>query len=151
MKKLIATTAIAIVLGCFSANANDADNGADGPHRHYMQDVIAKLPQDKADLFKDSMAKVHEQNKEQMGKIKTLYGDLRTILTAPKFDKSAYLKKAGEIAKLQEKMHKNRTEAFADVATKLNQDDRQTLAEGLEHHGHHDHKSGGVAGGQPGQ
>ncbi len=139
MKKLFTTTALVLSLA-FSGTgwANDATSHEKSHHDgspRYMKEALSKLPKDKAALFEDSIKKAREQNKTLQDQAKTLREELRALLTAPKFDKDAYIAKSAEIQQLQAKAHANKAAAFAGAATQLTQDERKTLSDAIHHRG----------------
>ena len=144
MKKLLTTTALMLSLA-FSgmAYAHDDSHGKDGHDgRPPFMDV---LPKDKAAQFHDIMKQAHDKNMELVDQMHKLREERRAILTAPEFDKDAYLTKSEELTKFRESMHKemkaNMKEAFATALGNLSQKERQAVAASMEkmHHGHHRH------------
>lgn len=100
---------------------------------YYMDSALSKLPPEKAEAFRSTMIQVHEDNEDLQKQITQLHGDLHTILTAPTFDRDAFLAKREEIQKLHNQMEKDRTEAFASAVSELSQKERIILTRDLRH------------------
>ena len=83
MKKLLTTTAIILSLAVSSVSFACADVGAEkGEHRddgHFMEEVIAKLPEQSANEFRDTMQQAHKKIKSTHAKIKQLREFLQKI------------------------------------------------------------------------
>lgn len=146
MKKLLTTSALLLTLTMGTALAHDGMGGNKGEHRgmrHHMEEVLQKLPEDKADLIKKTMETSREKNKAQFEQLRTIGKDIRAILVAPTFDKDAYLAKVKEAEAIRQAAAAERHKTFADIATQLNQEERKTLAElmppkgGMHHWGKH--------------
>lgn len=130
MKKLLTTTALVLSL-TFSGMALAYDGGDKGEHGGFMKEAFSKLPQDKAEAFRNTLKESREKNKASHEQIKKLHDELYTIMTAPTFDKKAYLAKSGEIQALKDKMHKAKTAAFATGLSNLTQEERTSVADSL--------------------
>jgi uncharacterized membrane protein len=153
MKNLLTTTALVMSLAlggaAFAHDSGDHDmQGWDKPP-HEMQDALAKLPPEKAKLIHEAMKQSHEKNKALYGQVRKLHDEKTALLTAPKFDKDAFLAKTKELRATQDKMKENMAEAFASTAAKLTPDERKVLAEAEPHHhmhhGMHGHHHEGMA------
>jgi uncharacterized membrane protein len=122
--------------GAALANDTAADAGK-APH-HRFEEAISKLPAAKQKLVHDAMEKSKAENKELWTKGRQLREEQKSILTAEKFDKGAYLAKSKEIEDLHDKMAQNRSEAFASIAGQLTPEERVSLAKmhrgGPRHH-----------------
>lgn len=146
MKKLLTTTAIILSLAVSSVSLAYADVGAEkGEHRggHFMEEAIAKLPEQAANEFRDTMKQAHEKTKATHAKIKKLHEELDALLVAENFDKAAFLAKTKEMQKIEEKAHASMSEAFATAVSKLSLGDRKTLSDAMKeerekHHHEHD-------------
>jgi len=141
-KKLLSTTALILTLAFSGMAYADHDWNGKGEHdgRPSFADV---LPKDKAEQFHATMQQAHEKNLVLIDKMHQLREERRSILTAPKFDKEAFLAKSAELAKFRETLHDqirtNMKEAFATAVSTLSQEERQALAASMEkaHHEHH--------------
>jgi len=137
MKKLFPAMLAAVSLACAGAvYANDEPMGHEGPP--HFEKALSKLPADKAKIFRATMQQVQEKNEPLMEQMHSLHDELHTIVTAPEFDKDAFLVKHREIEKLEEKIHANMTEGMASVFSQLSAEQRKTIAAAMHHkrHGH---------------
>lgn len=108
----------------------------------YMENALSKLPAKDAAEFRKTMKESREENKDLQEQVYRLHGDLHAILTAPNFDKHAFLAKRAQLQKLHEEMEDSRTEAFAFAISGLSQDERVTLTRALDHgKNHHRHSA----------
>ena len=138
MKKILSAILLASTLAYSSAAlAHSEWYGKEGQDEKpsYMEDAICKLPKQKAADFRATMKETQEENKDMKEQVYRLHGDLHAILTAPDFDKRAFLAKRQEIQKLYDEMEENRADAFASAVSQLSQKERLTLTRAL----HHDH------------
>jgi uncharacterized membrane protein len=115
------------------AGAAYAESGKDTHKRgewakHRLEQQAAKLPPEKAKILQDAMKGVHDKNEAIFTQVKKLREEGRTLMTAPTFDKAAWLANSNEIMKLQGQAQSNRQEAFAGVAAQLTADERKALA-----------------------
>ncbi len=138
MNKLLSTTALVLSL-TFSGMAHAAPDG-DKPHgARFMEEAISKLPPQKAEAFRNTLKQAHEKGKESREQSKKLHEELRAIMTAEKFDKSAYLAKTEELRVLREKKYKAKSAALATALSALTQEERTTIADNMrkkhERHG----------------
>lgn len=139
MKKLLATSAIILALVSTSGIAQAKEWGRHGGMHKHIEETLAKLPEDKANLFRDTMKKVREENQGQREKLRTIGQEIKDIVNAPEFDKNAYLAKTHEAQVIFGEMGAKRSAAFADVLSQLNQDERKIIVEAMPHGPkHHD-------------
>lgn len=145
MKKLLVTLITASALIAPIAHAGpDGKEGPGGRHHARFEETLSKLPEDKAQLVRDSMTQARKENKANWERKKALRGEIDALLVAPTFDKDAYLAKVKEQAALKEQMHLSFATKMADVASKLTAEERKILADGMpKRHGKGPH------GGQP--
>lgn len=132
MKKILATTALAVMLGISSM----AMAGNHEDHKIKMEAALAKLPDEKAALVKrhfKEMRAEHRANRESYEKHRD---EMKALLTASKFDKQAFVAKAKELASKHSSLKVKGAERLADLASKLNQEERKVLADILPKHGH---------------
>ena len=78
--------------------------------------------------FKKAMKETREANTSIHEKMQELKSSMRTILTAPEFDKKAFNKKKKKYIQLKAKKMNKKREAFVNFASGLNQEQRQELA-----------------------
>jgi len=143
MKKLLTATLVAFTMAFSGAAiAHSEWYGKEGQDETsaYMDHALSRLPAQKAADFRETMKNAREENKDLEEKVHGLHGDLHTILTAPDFDKKAFLEKRTEIQQLHDQMEANRTEAFASAVSELSQKERVALTRSLDHaKKHHRH------------
>jgi Spy/CpxP family protein refolding chaperone len=149
MKKLLLTTAIALVLAG-PAFAADPVAPAPAPSAPMAEpagslDVsgkigLAGLPPAKAELVRSTMSKMREDSKGSKEQLKALYEQQKALFSAPQFDKQAYLAKSDEINALHQSQAKKRAEAMASLASQLTPEERTQLS---GHLGRGGHKMGG--------
>lgn len=145
MKKLLSTTALVLTMAFSGAAfAHSEWYGKEGQDDkpYYMDHALSKLPAEKSAEFRQTMKDSAEENKSYKEQIYKLHNELHVILTAPDFDKHAFISKRQELQKIHEEMEENKTEAFASAVSELSQNERMTLTRALDHdrkrhHGHH--------------
>lgn len=159
MKKLLATTAMVLMLSSIPALAEDGDKAppSEGGSHHMMEKMekwkerqeamLSKLPADKAALVKKMQDELRDARKENRGQCKALRDEAKALLTAEKFDKSAYLAKLAEIQEKHAANYKARDEKIADLAAGMNAEERKVIADLFASHKmkmHHKGKMGGM-------
>ena len=97
-----------------------------------MDDRLSSLPPEKAELVRKGMQKTREANKPRAEQMKTLRDEQRALMKAEKFDRAAYLEKAKKISDLRQASEMQRAENIAETASKLNAQERASLAEGFK-------------------
>lgn len=128
MKHPVCLALLLVTIAFFSgfAHATEATTS------HQKPTVTAskpRLPDEKYKIYKDAMNKAREESKPTSDQIKTKKKELSALLSAEKFDKSAYLAKHTEIQNLIDKVSFAKASALATAAEKLSVDDRKILAE----------------------
>jgi len=108
---------------------------------------FSKLPNDKQTLVIETMESVHEQNKELRQQAQDIKKSMKDVLTAPEFDANAYQAYADQLQDLKIQMMVAKTGAIKDLASLMNQQEREVLLEimpkGKKGHGkHHGERSG---------
>jgi len=108
---------------------------------------FSKLPQDKQTLVVETMETVHTENKELRQQAKEIKKAMKGVLTAPEFDANAYQAYADQFQALKVQMMVAKTGAIKDLATQMNQQEREVLLElmpkGKKGHGkHHGERNG---------
>ncbi len=134
MKRLLSTTVLVLTMtfsGAALANSDWYGKEGQDEKPSYMNTALAKLPAKKAAEFRNTMKELHEDNKVFQAQLYKLHGDLHNILTAPTFDKEAFLEKRAEVQQVHDRMETNRTEAFAAAVSELSQNQRITLTRAL--------------------
>lgn len=145
MKKMLMTTAMTAFLFGGAALANmPTDGGKDHYKNPRVEAVLAKLPKEKADLFRTTMDGLKEDRVASKEQWKKLKGEMGAILTAPTFDKAAFLAKSKEIAALRDTKRVKFEEAIASIAGQYTQEERKMLVDAMPGKGRHGgwHKQG---------
>ena len=94
----------------------------------------ALLPPEKAKLYNQAMQKAVDENKDLRDQIRKAHEETDEILTAEKFDKTAFLAKAAELDKLYAKMRDKTNAAFISVVETFTQEDRKILVKARNDH-----------------
>lgn len=128
MNKLLTAAALALAIAVGGFTVSSADDHKSGFPKKF-EEKISKLPKDKQELVKKSFEEGKAERKANWEKAKTLREEVKTILTAEKFDKDAFLAKSKEIAALKAESQTKGAERFADLASKMNVEERKILAE----------------------
>jgi len=89
--------------------------------------IMPKLSEAGQKLMKDSMEKMHEENKGTFDEIMAKHKELQEIVKAPAFDKSAFVAKHEEIDALRQKLDQSRIETLATVMEKMPAADRAQM------------------------
>lgn len=152
MNKFLIGTALSVLM--FSGAAMAEIPAEKGPHGTppRVEAVLEKLPKEKADLFRTTMEGLKTDRQASREQFKTLRTELEAIMTAPKFDKAAFMAKSKEIAELRDTKRMKFEEAFASIADRYTQEERKMLVDAMPKHGgwhkhdeHSDHNSGAPA------
>lgn len=144
MKKYLASAAVALsLMATLPAYAEEGKGGREGFHQH-MEQKLSQFPQDKQDLIKKTFESGKAAGMANREKGKALHEQIKQIVTAPKFDKAAYLAKTSELNNLHSAGAKDRAERMANLFAQLTPDERQKFVEMMpKHHGwHHGPKDG---------
>lgn len=132
MNRLLSATALATLLsmGASGAYAHEAKshNEADA----WVVKASYSLPKKDGDDFRQTLHEADEENLNLKQQVALGHAELYDLLTAPDFDRKAFIDKAAEVRKAKEQMHENRDEAFAAAAEQLTPEERRTLAAALE-------------------
>ena len=105
--------------------------------KEQVQKESADLSPEKAKIYNDAMQKAIESNKAMHAEIRKAYQEADALLTAPTFDKKAYLAKTAEIDQLYAKQRAAMSDAFVSVVEKFSQDDRKILLKARNEHRRH--------------
>ncbi len=102
---------------------------------------FSKLPNEKQTLVIETMESVHDQNKELRRQAKDIKQAMKDVLTAPEFDANAFQTYADQLQALKIQMITAKTGAIKDLASQMNQEEREVLVEilpkGKRGHGRH--------------
>lgn len=129
MKKLLAASALALVLSAPMALHAAPDGPPSGKH---MEKMLEGLPAEKAKAFRETLKASREQNKDKREQMKKLHEELKAIVTAPTFEKGAFLAKHKEINAVRADLDTARESAMADALSGLTQAERTVVAENMK-------------------
>ena len=90
---------------------------------------FSKLPADKQTLVIETMETVHAEKKELKQQAKEIKQEMKDVLTAPEFDANAYQAYADQLQTLKIQMMTAKTNAIKDLATQMNQQEREVLVD----------------------
>jgi uncharacterized membrane protein len=133
---------IALIISMAASGMAYAQDDAKSYGSKSLKEALAKLPEAKATAFRDAMAQARKNNDGMKDQMKKQRGELNAIMTAPTFDKAAYIAKSAELQASKDKMHANMSEAFANAVAGLSQDERKQLADAMHKRGKRWHKDG---------
>ena len=104
-------------------------------------EAFSKLPQDKQTLVVETMDNVKTENKELRQQAREIKQAMKGVLTAPEFDANAYQAYADQYQALKVQMMTAKTGAIKELASQMNQQEREILLElmpkGKKGHGKH--------------
>lgn len=136
MKKIILTSITLLSLAATLAQANNIPqipmNTNVTTRETKRTDAVAKLPKDKAELYKKTEEDLKIKFRDIRTKIQALRKESRAIFESEQFNKDVYLKKAEEIQKLESEKYNIRTRAIADLAPKFTPSERKVLIGAFE-------------------
>jgi uncharacterized membrane protein len=148
MKAGVALSVLLLSAGSWDAAfAAHAPEGGKAAERHAererrMEEAVSKLPEQKRQLFNETVNEVKEANKDTHERVRALHEEIRGILEAEAFDKDKFVSKSEEMQSLRDKLQKTRIEKIASVADKFAPEERKLLMralkgpEGGRPHGH---------------
>ena len=90
---------------------------------------FSKLPSDKQTLVIETMETVHTENKELKQQAKEIKQAMKAVLTAPEFDAKAYQTYADQLQDIRIQMMTAKTGAIKDLASQMNQQEREVLVD----------------------
>ena len=90
---------------------------------------FSKLPQDKQTLVVETMETVRTENKELKQQAREIKQAMKGVLTAPEFDAKAYQAYADQLQEIKVQMMTAKTGAIKELATQMNQQEREVLLE----------------------
>lgn len=97
----------------------------------HAPELASKLPEDKAELFRETVERVHLDNKDVHKQIREARERAMKILTAPEFDEAAYRVKVDKIHELKGFMKRRLADATVELARQFDQEERKVLAHHL--------------------
>jgi uncharacterized membrane protein len=134
MKKLLASAALVVCLFAAAVSnswAAEEEKSSRKSSSQFMEKALSQLPEKKANVFRDTMKQAYEKNESLNAQVKAQKEELRGLLAAQNFDKAAYIAKAKSIENLKMQMYGARSEAFANAAANLSQEERKILADSM--------------------
>jgi uncharacterized membrane protein len=138
MKRNIVLTAVLGLL-MTGAAAAFAMPGGGGPFGVEKLEAFSKLPADKQQLIISTLNEAKEEKKALKEEMKATQEKLKEILTAEEFDAQAFKENSEKLQTLMSQGFTSFSNAIAELAPQLTQDEREILAE-LGPGGHHGRK-----------
>lgn len=133
-RNLILTAVLGLLMT--GAAATFAMPGGGGPFGVEKLEAFSKLPADKQALVISTLRAVKEENKELRDEIEATHDKLKEILTAEQFDAQAFKENSEKLQTLMAQGFTSFSNAIAELAPQLTQEEREILAE-LGPGGHH--------------
>ncbi|MFI5324131.1 MAG: periplasmic heavy metal sensor [Thermodesulfobacteriota bacterium] len=128
MKRNLILTAVLGVLMTGAVAAFAMPHGG-GPFGIEKLKAFSQLSPDKQALVVNTFESVKQENKGLRDQIKAAHENMKKILTAPTFDANAFKENANKLQSLMQQGFTAYTNAIAQLAPKLTQQERQVLAE----------------------
>jgi uncharacterized membrane protein len=128
-------SALALVSAAYAHDGGDKGGAPLNCEHHY-------LSQDKIDLLRSTMKKVHEDNKDVFADLHQLHKERHDILAAQSFDQEAFLAVQAKIERDRDLIAQSRDAAFASIADKFTPEEREHIVRKMGHHHHHRHHHG---------
>ena len=130
MKKLVTYL---LILGLGLSSAIGAYAGEGYKHKGWLdEETLNQLPPDKKELVLNALKQAKEESQSQKDDIKAAMENVKTILTAPEFDAAAYKAATDELQTLMAQRFTTFSNAIAEVAPQLTQEERQILADAIK-------------------
>ena len=107
-----------------------------GPFGIERLEAFSKLPADKQALVISTLSAVKDENEGLRDEIKAAHDKLKEILTAEQFDAQAFKENSDKLQALMAQGFTSFSNAIAELAPQLTQEEREILAE-LGPGGHH--------------
>jgi uncharacterized membrane protein len=107
-----------------------------GPFGIERLEAFSKLPADKQTLVISTLRAAKEENKGLRDEIEAAHDKLKEVLTAEQFDAQAFKENSDKLQALMAQGFTSFSNAIAELAPQLTQDEREILAE-LGPGGHH--------------
>lgn len=107
-----------------------------GPFGIERLEAFSKLPADKQELIISTLSAVKEENEGLRDEIEAAHDKLKEILTAEEFDAEAFKENSEKLQTLMAQGFTSFSNAIAELAPQLTQEEREILAE-LGPGGHH--------------
>jgi uncharacterized membrane protein len=138
MKRNFVLTAVLglLMTGAVAAFAFPPGGGPFGIER---LEAFSKLPADKQQLIISTLGAVKEENEGLRDEMEATRDKMKEILTAEEFDAQAFKENSEKLQTLMSQGFTSFSNAIAELAPQLTQDEREILAE-LGPGGHHGRK-----------
>jgi uncharacterized membrane protein len=105
--------------------------------RKSVEEFASKLPKDKSALFLKTVERVHLNNRDAYNQIRDARKEVMKLLSAPKFDESAYRLQVEKILSLRNLMKRRLADATIELARQFNQEERSAFAKHLRQFARH--------------
>jgi uncharacterized membrane protein len=101
------------------------------------RELESKLPGDKAELFFETVERVHLNNRDTYKQVRKAREEAMRILGAPEFDEAAYRLQVEKLHELRGLMKRRLAGATIELARTFSQEERRALAQHLKHSSRH--------------
>ena len=120
--------------------ADGWEHGGHGRHGKGNMEALMQLPAETQTLILSTMKEVKEENQGRREEIRATREAMKEALTAPAFDEEAFQANAEKLETLMTQGFRSFTDAVAQIAPELTQEEREVLAQmGPQgRHGRHD-------------
>lgn len=109
------------------AISQDAPTPAASKNVERINEALAKLPPEKAQMFDEIMRRNTEVNRSKQLQLRSIYTDLRKNFSGDPFNKEAFLAKSTEARDLQSSIRASLDTDLAEIASKLTQEERMII------------------------
>lgn len=143
MNKYIKTAAVlgfGLTASIAAFAADGWEHGRHGRHGRGNMEALMQLPVETQTLILSTMKEVREENQGRREEIRATREAMKEALTAPTFDEEAFKANAEKLETLMTQGFKSFTDAVAQIAPELTQEEREVLAQmgPKSRHGKHD-------------
>ncbi len=144
MKQLFVSTAMVLALMTTApmAIASPGGEGGKAAWHQKMEEKLAVFPADKQALIKKSFEDGKADHMATREQVKKLQDEKQALITAPTFDKAAFIAKTQEIDKLMSAKQLAKAERMATLFGQLTQEERQKFVDMMPKRGHWGHHGG---------
>lgn len=97
------------------------------------RELESKLPEDKAELFFETVKRVHLNNRDAYKQIREAREEAMRILGAPEFNEAVYRLQVERLHELRGLMKRRLADATIELAGKFSQEERRALGQHLRH------------------
>ena len=139
MKKNLIFVLILAVSVCSMAFAF-AGHSRKGVDRQSKHRLLSQLPEEKRELFRETMKEAKEEVSHIREQIRELDKEIKDVLTADEFDQTLYSEKTNILHELNGEVHESMDEAVVTLAKQFTAEEREILTKLISHkprrHGH---------------